>query len=142
MSAPPPPGTSLSRRSVLKGSLALAVGGAAVACSKAPEPQPAQPTGAALALSSLTPPQRAIYEHLHPLLPGLDSEQALADFARAHVAAGRSLRTQRPEPDGLVTSFLLSTDFFQTGANPKRKLRFSVLYSPLSACRNPFAQLG
>lgn len=143
--------TRVSRRALLRGSLAaLAAGsavgsaagsaaGGAIACSRSSErSERAAPSEG----PKLGERERVVFEHLRGLMPYLDAEAAMLDFARAHVTAGRGFREQRPDPDVLVTVFLLSTDFFQTGADPKRRLRFTRLHSPLDACANPFAQLG
>jgi hypothetical protein len=39
--------------------------------------------------------------------------------------------------------FLLSTDFFRTGADVHKPVRYLLLYNPAErACFNPFANLG
>jgi hypothetical protein len=38
----------------------------------------------------------------------------------------------------IVGTYLLSTDFFQNGANEDRVVRYTGLYDPLRACNNPF----
>jgi hypothetical protein len=129
----------ISRRTLLRG-LISAAAGSAVACSRACSSGPG--AGAAPAPApALGEREREIFEHVRNLLPYLDAEEAMADFARAHVAAGRGFRKQRSEPDPMVTVFLLSTDFFRNGSDVKRPVRFVALYSPLLACSNPFAQL-
>ena len=43
--------------------------------------------------------------------------------------------------DSIVGQFLLSTDFFQNGADETRKLNYMGFYDPaIMACRNPFAR--
>lgn len=44
--------------------------------------------------------------------------------------------------DNVVTKYLLSTDFFQHGADESRSLRYLSFYEPqLAPCRNPFVNL-
>ena len=41
--------------------------------------------------------------------------------------------------DSIVTQYLLSTDFFQHGADPRREIQYLSFYDPMQApCRNPF----
>lgn len=40
----------------------------------------------------------------------------------------------------LATLFLLSSDFFVTGADESRIVRYRSLYDPMRACGNPFAR--
>jgi hypothetical protein len=122
----------VSRRTLLGGLLSAAAG--TVACSRACSSDRGSP--------ALGEREREVFEHLRRLLPYLDAETAMVDFARAHVAAGRGFRKQRLAPDPMVTVFLLSTDFFRNGADVKQPVGFVALYSPLAACSNPFAQLG
>lgn len=42
--------------------------------------------------------------------------------------------------ESLATTYLLSTDFFWTGADPARVVRYLQLYTPMRACGNPFAR--
>ncbi len=48
-------------------------------------------------------------------------------------------RRQRME-DNLATLYLLSSDFFQNGADVSRTVRYVNLYDPMRACGNPFAR--
>lgn len=55
--------------------------------------------------------------------------------------AGRALRRFE---DKVAGTFLMSSDFFITGADESRPVRYQRFYGRrnLAACRNPFAQLG
>lgn len=48
-------------------------------------------------------------------------------------------RRERLE-DNLATLYLLSSDFFTTGADPERTIHYVHLYDPIRACVNPFAR--
>lgn len=90
----------------------------------------------------LTPDERAVVDALDKLLPDLDADAAFADFARAFVEDGRRLRSEAVDAIRLTTEFLLSTDFFQTGADVTRPLRYVTLYSTRIPCFNPFARFS
>jgi hypothetical protein len=50
-------------------------------------------------------------------------------------------RTSRERlEDNLATVFLLSSDFFWTGADESRVVKFREFYDPMRACGNPFAR--
>jgi hypothetical protein len=51
---------------------------------------------------------------------------------------GRTRRERLAE--SWATLFLLSSDFFATGANESRIVRYVGLYDPMRACGNPFAR--
>ncbi len=42
----------------------------------------------------------------------------------------------------VVSSYLLSSDFFVNGADTTRTVRYIGFYDPFHACGNPFARLG
>jgi len=48
--------------------------------------------------------------------------------------------TIRHGEERVVSSFLLSSDFFVKGADTTRTVRYLGLYDPLKACSNPFAR--
>jgi hypothetical protein len=48
--------------------------------------------------------------------------------------------TIRHGEERVVSSFLLSSDFFVNGADTTRIVRYLGLYDPLQACSNPFAR--
>ena len=48
-------------------------------------------------------------------------------------------RRERME-DNLATLFLLSSDFFTSGADEARVIRYVALYDPMRPCGNPFAR--
>ncbi len=48
--------------------------------------------------------------------------------------------TIRHGEERVVSSFLLSSDFFINGADTTRIVRYRGLYDPLKACSNPFAR--
>lgn len=53
---------------------------------------------------------------------------------------GASLRRLE---DNVVSKYLLSTDFFQNGAESKRPIKYFSFYDPyVSICRNPFLNQG
>ena len=48
-------------------------------------------------------------------------------------------RRERME-DNLATLYLLSSDFFTSGADETRVIRYVALYDPMRPCGNPFAR--
>jgi hypothetical protein len=42
--------------------------------------------------------------------------------------------------DRIVTKYLLSTDFFQSGADESQTVQYLGFYDPLHGCGNPFAR--
>jgi hypothetical protein len=69
--------------------------------------------------------------HVYPLLHGRVDHLGLTHASRS--------RRERWEDDW-ATMFLLSSDFFVTGANELRVVRYVGLYDPMRACGNPFAR--
>jgi hypothetical protein len=55
------------------------------------------------------------------------------------ISSDRRSRRARME-DYLATVFLLSSDFFTTGADQSRVVQYVALYDPMRACGNPFAR--
>src|SRR4051812_1845325 len=56
----------------------------------------------------------------------------------AWLKPGRALRRLE---DNVVSRYLLSTDFFQNGADEGQPVRYVAFYDPYAApCRNPFAR--
>jgi hypothetical protein len=49
-------------------------------------------------------------------------------------------QTVRHGEERVVSSFLLSSDFFVNGADTTRIVRYLGIYDPLKACSNPFAR--
>jgi hypothetical protein len=74
-------------------------------------------------------------DRLRAHLPYLDVDDAvLAAFARDQRAGTGA----REEIDAIAARFLLSTDFFQNGADEDRPLRYVAYYDPYrSPCYNP-----
>jgi len=65
---------------------------------------------------------------------------AVAAFARAHEAAYGAWDPRRAPTWPIGGQFLLSTDFFQTGADERRPAKFLALYDPyVTPCYDPFA---
>lgn len=68
-------------------------------------------------------------------------------FAREFLARAdrRTLASRATDPAGFVyevcNRFLLSTDFFGSGADETRPIRYTAYYDPYLGCRNPFARL-
>jgi hypothetical protein len=52
--------------------------------------------------------------------------------------ANRVARGTRYGEERVVTCYLLSTDFFPSGSDEARTVRYTGLYDPLRACGNPF----
>ena len=52
----------------------------------------------------------------------------------------RLQETIRHGEERVVSSFLMSSDFFVNGADTARIVRYLGLYDPLKACSNPFAR--
>jgi hypothetical protein len=59
--------------------------------------------------------------------------------ARWGMSTDRRSRRERLE-DFFATMYLLSSDFFVTGADPSRVVKYVALYDPMRACNNPFAR--
>jgi hypothetical protein len=69
--------------------------------------------------------------HIYSLLRGRVDRLGLSNDTRS--------RRQRLE-EYWATLFLLSSDFFVTGANESRVVRYVALYDPMRACGSPFAR--
>jgi hypothetical protein len=69
--------------------------------------------------------------HLYSLFRGQVDRLGLSHDTRS--------RRQRLE-EYWATMFLLSSDFFVTGANESRVVRYVVLYDPIRACGSPFSR--
>jgi hypothetical protein len=59
--------------------------------------------------------------------------------ARWGISTDRRSRRERLE-DNFATLYLLSSDFFVTGADEGRIVQYVNLYDPMRACGNPFAR--
>ena len=60
-------------------------------------------------------------------------------FQRFFRSTDRRSRVDKAE-DSLISSYLLSGDFFLNGADESRVVRYVALYDPLRPCGNPFAR--
>ena len=60
-------------------------------------------------------------------------------FKRFYRSSGQRSRVARFE-DTLVTTYLLSSDFFSSGADESRTVNYVAFFDPLRACQNPFAR--
>ncbi len=66
-------------------------------------------------------------------------EASLARFARDYL---RHFSPPNLAGTDLYSHYLISSDFFQNGADESKTVRYVAIYNPyLSACRNPFARL-
>jgi hypothetical protein len=62
-------------------------------------------------------------------------------YRRLSSAPGHFLyRSARYGEERVVTRYLLSSDFFSSGADENRIVRYLGFYDPLQACGNPFAR--
>ena len=59
--------------------------------------------------------------------------------ARWGISTDNRSRRARME-DNFATLYLLSSDFFVTGADESRAIQYVSLYDPMRACGNPFAR--
>ena len=64
---------------------------------------------------------------------------ASPSYKRFYRSSGQRSRTARLE-DTLVSTFLLSSDFFLNGADESRTVRYVAYYDALRPCQNPFAR--
>ena len=60
-------------------------------------------------------------------------------FNRFYRSTDRRSRVARLE-DTLVSTFLLSSDFFLNGGDESRMVKYIVYYDPIRPCQNPFAR--
>jgi hypothetical protein len=60
-------------------------------------------------------------------------------FKRYYRSSDRRSRIGRAE-DSLISTYLLSSDFFLNGADESRIVRYMAFYDPMRACGNPFAR--
>ena len=118
----------------------------------------------------LSRPEDAVIAVLRKRLSYLQLDEAsLGNFARDFAASGKMARGKlrliaalaplyqwlpsddsspaavRHGEERLVTAFLLSSDFFVTGADERRPVHYLRLFDPWSnpgACQNPFARRG
>ncbi len=60
-------------------------------------------------------------------------------FQRFYRSTDRRSRTVRAE-DTIVSTYLLSSDFFVNAARESRTIHYVALYDPLRPCGNPFAR--
>lgn len=81
--------------------------------------------------------KEAILAHFHYL--DID-ETGVEQFADEYEAVFGAKSWSRPL-DHLFETFLMSSDFFTTGANERRKVHYLALYAPdVSVCHNPLAR--
>jgi len=84
----------------------------------------------------------ALAQHLAEHFSYLVLDEGTAEgFVRAYESNGGSPELQDPRVrSDLHRQFLMSTDFFQNGADETRPLRFVALYDPyVTPCYNPLA---
>jgi hypothetical protein len=62
-----------------------------------------------------------------------------SSFKRFYRSAETRSRIGRFE-DTLVSTYLLSSDFFWNGSDESRKVSYVAYYDPIRACQNPFAR--
>ena len=103
----------------------------------------------AAAQTAATPAQPAVRS---PIIDDLASHFSylkiepgvLAAFATAYETHYGSPNLNIPQiAAGMHTRFLLSTDFFQNGANETKPVKFVALYDPyVTPCYNPLARFG
>jgi hypothetical protein len=60
-------------------------------------------------------------------------------FSKYDHSSDRRSRVERMT-DGFASTYLLSSDFFVSGANPAEVVHYLSLYDPLRPCGNPFAR--
>jgi len=60
-------------------------------------------------------------------------------FQRYYRSASRRSRIAKAE-DALVSTYLLSSDFFWKGADASRIVKYIAFYDPMRPCSNPFAR--
>jgi hypothetical protein len=88
------------------------------------------------------PFRSAMAQHLAEHFSYLTLDEGTAEtFVRAYESNGGSPEFQDPRVrSDLHMQFLMSTDFFQNGADETRALRFVALYDPyITPCYNPLA---
>jgi hypothetical protein len=62
-----------------------------------------------------------------------------SSFKRFYRSTDTRSRFARFE-DTLVSTYLLSSDFFWNGSDESRKINYVAFYDPIRACNNPFAR--
>jgi hypothetical protein len=62
-----------------------------------------------------------------------------ASFKRFYRSADSRSRKARME-DGIISSYLLSSDFFTNGMDESRTVRYVIYYDAARPCQNPFAR--
>jgi hypothetical protein len=62
-----------------------------------------------------------------------------SSFKRFHRSTDTRSRFARFE-DTLISTYLLSSDFFSNGSDESRKVNYVAFYDPLRPCNNPFAR--
>ncbi|HUN91826.1 MAG TPA: hypothetical protein VMU33_07205 [Burkholderiaceae bacterium] len=79
--------------------------------------------------------------HFHELVSPSSGTQFAPQVAlqAGQPAPARSRREQIE--DSLVSTFLMSSDFFSQGADESKPVRYQGFYDPMRACGNPFARL-
>lgn len=63
-----------------------------------------------------------------------------ARFARSSDTASGIARARHAVVQAVVTTYLLSSDFFLHGSNETRTVHYLGYYDPMRACGNPFAR--
>ncbi|MEO6708697.1 MAG: hypothetical protein ABI054_08050 [Planctomycetota bacterium] len=84
-------------------------------------------------------PERKLLAYFHYLkIPDEVARQYVSDFREQVHDVGRLSDLE----DDFFTRFLLSTDFFQNGADESRTLGYVSIYGPtITLCYNPLAKL-
>jgi hypothetical protein len=87
-------------------------------------------------ISSLLAKRPTWYRWKYHVRMMLEKPTAAASWGRT---SDTRTRRERME-DNLATLFLLSSDFFTSGADETRVIQYVALYDPMRACVNPFAR--
>jgi len=80
--------------------------------------------------------KRPSWERIKFHIDGLFAKPAAVRFGYSVDRRSRRERLQ----DHFATLYLLSSDFFQHGADESRVVRYVALFDPIRACDNPFAR--
>jgi hypothetical protein len=128
-----------SRRKLLVWTAALGAGLAAGAFALFPVVRVnARSWASRLARSGSTPKAKLLRHFSYLKISDDVAERYVADY-RAHV---RDVGRLSELGDDFHTRFLLSTDFFQHGADESRPLEYVAIYGPtITLCYNPLAKL-
>jgi hypothetical protein len=128
-----------SRRRLLIGSVVLVAGLVVGAFSALPSARErARTLGRRLSRARLTPKQKLLEFFGYLKISDEVADEFISDY-RAHV---RDVGRMSELGEDFYTRFLLSTDFFQNGADESRALTYVAIYGPtITPCYNPLARL-